>query len=396
MATQFASLTPTVQFPRFSPSADIKIARLAGLSQQAAISTVPAEDARKTLDLLALKDRVEALIQMARGSLSAAMLPAFLNWGETTARFCTRWASDEEGNELCEATAQSVREIASIRPTTIGDLMFKIYLLGVEQADAMNFGPFERDYRPEDTYTVHYLVDGMAADLPLFSPLVVQLNEIASLAKSASKRNMNWPNSVGRTIAEAFKSAAEAQANANSPSDFQSALAEYRRLKAISDAIPVGGDGEDAAVDAYCTAMDRVLGMPAQNAGDLTAKIELAAERFSEIGAFPELRSILLEATAFVRVDRPVADPHADWLTQLAEYRRLRAISDANPRDDDALDAYCEQLDRVLQTPAPDASALAIKASLVTERLEDIVQAEPRLRRVLVETQQLLRSEQAA
>lgn len=62
---------------------------------------------------------------------------------------------------------------------------------------------------------------------------------------------------------------------------WQETRAEYERLRSISDAIPPGTEGEDAALDAYCVAMDALIATPAPNvqaAGYKLALIQARAE----------------------------------------------------------------------------------------------------------------------
>lgn len=63
---------------------------------------------------------------------------------------------------------------------------------------------------------------------------------------------------------------------------------EYERLRAISDAIPEGGEGEDAALDAYCVAMDAVIATPAPHVRDVRYKLELIRDRSEGLGT-PEM-----------------------------------------------------------------------------------------------------------
>lgn len=63
---------------------------------------------------------------------------------------------------------------------------------------------------------------------------------------------------------------------------------EYERLRTISDAIPEGGEGEDAALDAYCAAMDVVIATPAPHVRDVRYKLELIRDR-SEGSGTPEM-----------------------------------------------------------------------------------------------------------
>lgn len=60
---------------------------------------------------------------------------------------------------------------------------------------------------------------------------------------------------------------------------WQEARAEYERLRAISDAMPLGAAGEDAAVDAYCDAMDALIATPAPNIQAAAFKLGLIQAR---------------------------------------------------------------------------------------------------------------------
>lgn len=65
------------------------------------------------------------------------------------------------------------------------------------------------------------------------------------------------------------------------------AFVRYQRLRAESDAIPLGGDGEDEAVNAYCDAQDALFDTPAPTMCALGHKLKLMRERYEEFGAFP-------------------------------------------------------------------------------------------------------------
>lgn len=62
---------------------------------------------------------------------------------------------------------------------------------------------------------------------------------------------------------------------------WQEARAEYERLRAISDAIPLGTEGEDAAIDAFCAAMDALIAMPAPSIQAAAYKMEAIQDRFA-------------------------------------------------------------------------------------------------------------------
>ena len=63
---------------------------------------------------------------------------------------------------------------------------------------------------------------------------------------------------------------------------WQTARAKYERLRAISDAMPLGTEGEDAAVDAYCAAMDALIAMPAPTIQAAAYKMEAIQDRFAD------------------------------------------------------------------------------------------------------------------
>ena len=63
---------------------------------------------------------------------------------------------------------------------------------------------------------------------------------------------------------------------------WQEAQAEYERLRAISDAMPLGTEGEDAAVDAYCAAMDALIAMPAPSIQAAAYKMDTIQDRFAD------------------------------------------------------------------------------------------------------------------
>jgi len=67
---------------------------------------------------------------------------------------------------------------------------------------------------------------------------------------------------------------------------WQGALNEYERLRAESDAMPLGTEGEDAAVDAYCAAMDHlIINVAAPDFSALRHKFDLAFGRSEDFGS---------------------------------------------------------------------------------------------------------------
>jgi len=63
------------------------------------------------------------------------------------------------------------------------------------------------------------------------------------------------------------------------------------------------------------------------------------------------------------------------WKAAFAEYRAKRAYSDALPSgaddEDEALDAYCEAMDKLIETPAPDLDAVSVKFEMAIDRCQD-------------------------
>lgn len=69
---------------------------------------------------------------------------------------------------------------------------------------------------------------------------------------------------------------------------WEEAFAEYCSLRATSDALPLGTENEDAAVNAYLYAMDRLLvEIPAPDLRAVSIKMGLAQERYDGSGHIP-------------------------------------------------------------------------------------------------------------
>lgn len=70
---------------------------------------------------------------------------------------------------------------------------------------------------------------------------------------------------------------------------FDVALSEYRRLRAISDAMPLGAEGEDEAVDAFCDAMDHVIeDIRTPTIAALRIKLQLIESRMEGFCGWPD------------------------------------------------------------------------------------------------------------
>ena len=77
---------------------------------------------------------------------------------------------------------------------------------------------------------------------------------------------------------------------------WEEALAEYRSLRATSDALPLGTENEDAAVNAYLDAMDRLLvETPAPDLRAVSIKMELAQKRYDGSGHIPAFADAIRE-----------------------------------------------------------------------------------------------------
>jgi hypothetical protein len=64
------------------------------------------------------------------------------------------------------------------------------------------------------------------------------------------------------------------------PTTWEAALADYEAKRAASDAMPLGTEGEDDALDAWCEAMDHlIVKIPAPNVAAVATKVELAMSR---------------------------------------------------------------------------------------------------------------------
>ena len=90
---------------------------------------------------------------------------------------------------------------------------------------------------------------------------------------------------------------------------WDSAVADYRAKRAASDAMPLGTEGEDEAVDAYCTPMDHLINdLPAPDVAAVVTKLELAFERCEEYSFSDDYqRAILSDLRRLAPADTPRA-----------------------------------------------------------------------------------------
>jgi hypothetical protein len=108
---------------------------------------------------------------------------------------------------------------------------------------------------------------------------------LAAVKLSADGHEMD--DDLARAIeaeADAFLAEQRAQQVA-----FDEALAEYRRVRAISDAMPLGAEGEDEAIDEYCVAMDRIIeDIRTPSIAALRIKLELIESRMEGFCGWPD------------------------------------------------------------------------------------------------------------
>lgn len=69
------------------------------------------------------------------------------------------------------------------------------------------------------------------------------------------------------------------------PPSWAEAYRRYLDLRAASDALAIDEEGGDAAIDAYCEAMDDLIDLPSPSTHEARIKIDLATERGRDFGA---------------------------------------------------------------------------------------------------------------
>ena len=178
--------------------------------------------------------------------------------------------------------------------------------------------------------------------------------------------------------------------NKERPTDWDAALAEYEAARAWSDSLPEGHAQEDAAVDAYCDAMDHlVLNVRSPTLSAINRKIDLARKRWDAFCGCPDswtdaIQTDLeaLDGLSPARQPTDVSEEgdaqtgdqlysawryaKAQW--ELADYAPDRPrlglpqeVSDAHCR------ATCAALNAYLLHPADDLRALAVKLRVFRE-----------------------------
>ncbi|MDE1915018.1 MAG: hypothetical protein KGJ57_04965 [Sphingomonadales bacterium] len=167
------------------------------------------------------------------------------------------------------------------------------------------------------------------------------------------------------------------------PADWNAALAEYEAARAWSDSLPEGHAQEDAAVDAYCDAMDHLVkGVRATSPEALSRKIELSKGRWESI-AIPDewLNAFQADLAAWGQARHEPVASRIEWNATMEAYDAAReaetryrrdVFTPADESDDPAPDHVDEEMTRlacqtdneiykVIDTPAPDADALRWK-----------------------------------
>lgn len=80
--------------------------------------------------------------------------------------------------------------------------------------------------------------------------------------------------------------------------------------------------------------------------------------------------------SSFPKSQKDAASDASAWRAALATYRAKRAYSDAlplgHPEEDNAIDAYCEAFDQLMETPAPTGDALALKIEMAHQRCDGL------------------------
>lgn len=154
-------------------------------------------------------------------------------------------------------------------------------------------------------------------------------------------------------------------------SQIAEALEDYRRKRAASDAMPLGAEGEDAAVDEYCDVMDRLIEkIPAATISDVVTKIELGKSRgdgFNDSLLPDHLEAIdndlqrLASGSAVVAAPSLILALHARYEEAWDEYNQL---DDANGElSSDASTGACAKrfrFDEGMERNSDETSALRL------------------------------------
>jgi hypothetical protein len=144
-----------------------------------------------------------ALIETAHDLLSPAMYTAFLRWGETASHASSFYAADDEGDRRCDAAAEARNKVSEIAAENVHDLLFVMFLAGIETADAPSFGPFDHRYGDFDV-NGGALLAGLSRDLHAFSAIPDLVNALSARAWNISKSRLAMSIEIGSAITGAF------------------------------------------------------------------------------------------------------------------------------------------------------------------------------------------------
>lgn len=273
------------------PKPKVSFAVIAGEGAQAvdtAVKALPAATQNATLDDLAWRDMTEHLIATAEKLLSPRMYAAFLRWGEAASHFSTRYETDEEGNSRCDANSDAVRALAATSSLNAHDFALKSFVSHLEHGDCGAFGHLS-EIAFEDNYLTTQLAWGVVADLTWQSPVVRELDQLASKARRLSAPELLAIDPViGSEITRAFSFAR----GANSVSQHLSAnrvhtswLRERNALieRLNDEYVDSDDDNEQTSELRLLSQLDkRILNTPANDKDALFTQLVLAAQIVAE------------------------------------------------------------------------------------------------------------------
>lgn len=307
MASQ-PTFAPYMPLRHAAPKPNIRIAYIAGDASVAIHRGMAAEPAAKresTLEELAIAGLTDELIAAGRDLLSPAMYAAFLRWGEVASHFSTEHQGDEEGTRRCKLTSNALSAITAITPANQHDMALKMYLTSIEAADCAAFSALSLADKAMGNIAPD-LIESLARDLPMQSPVIACLEDLGKLAWTASGDpafSLSLP--IGAIITSAF-SAARGELSETAPPqprlpDVLDGYAPYMRGPLIAwqkaYAIYEAATAEFKAHDreSYTPANDRYLDLTNQRSkrtgeaefdaalADAETKVDEAQDRFDEL-----------------------------------------------------------------------------------------------------------------
>ncbi|MDO7843431.1 hypothetical protein [Sphingomonas immobilis] len=153
------------------------------------------------------------------------------------------------------------------------------------------------------------------------------------------------------------------------------ALADYQRKRAYSDGLPLGAPDEDAAVDAYCVAMDGLIVTPAPDRASVALKIRLIRERDCDVS------DVWWDALlADIEAPQP---PAPEFDAALAEFERCRQAEQAfspgatleeeavaEPALEAIIEATDAAFDAMIAMPVTHAKHAALKLKAIDDQYD--------------------------